>query len=58
MFNISQKFIILPSQDKASKHIYPTRFIKLGVQGFMSKRLGKSLIGAPFKFMQYYNKVK
>ena len=58
MFSISQKFIILPSQDKASKYFYPTRFIKPGVQGFMSKRLDKSLIGAPFKFMQYYNKVK
>ena len=52
MFNISQKFIILPSQDKAYKHFYPTRFIKPGVQGFMSKRLGKSLIGVPFEFMQ------
>ena len=58
MFNISQKFIILPSQDKASKHFYPTKFIKPGVQGFMSKRLGKSLIGVPFKFMQYSHKVK
>ena len=58
MFNISQKFSILPSQDKASKHIYPTRFMKLGVQGFTSKRLGKSLIGVPFKFMQNNNKVK
>ena len=58
MFNISQKFIILPSKDKASYYIYPTIFIKPGVQGFMSKRLGKSLIGVPFKFMQNNNKVK
>ena len=37
MFNISQKFINLPSQDKATKHIYPTRFIKPGIQGFAVK---------------------
>ena len=58
MFNISQKFINLPSQDKATKHIYPTRFIKPGVQGFMSKRLDKSLIGVPVKLCNFNNKVK
>jgi len=37
MFNISQKFIILPTQDKATKYFYPARFIKPGVQGFVVK---------------------
>ena len=49
MFIIFKKFIISPSQDKATKHFYPTRFIKPGVQGFMCKRLDKSLIGAPLQ---------